>query len=152
MTAGPDWARNMIVQAVADQIPRARRDGLQTQDIAIPGEASEPQPDLVMHERDAFEGPARLIPAPAFTLLVEVVSKSSLHRDYRVKRSMYAAGRLPAYLIIDPLAGRCVLLTEPRGSAEGADHAVERTAEFGDPVPVGPLGVVLDTAEFRTLG
>lgn len=152
MMAGPDWVHNMIVQSVADQIPRERWDRLQTQDIAIPGEASEPQPDLVVYERGAFQGPGRLVPAPAVTLLLEVVSKSSVDRDYRVKRSIYAAGRVPAYLIVDPWAGRCVLLTEPTGGGEGADYAVERISKFGDTVPLDAVGTVLATEEFRTLG
>ncbi|MCT2590387.1 Uma2 family endonuclease [Streptomyces sp. N2-109] len=151
MMAGPDWVHNMIVQSVADQISRERWDRLQTQDIAIPGEASEPQPDLVVYERGAFEGPGRLLPAPAVTLLLEVASKTSVDRDYRVKRSIYAAGRVPAYLIVDPIAGRCVLLTEPTGWGEGADYGVERTSKFGDPVPLDLLGAILETSEFRTL-
>ena len=36
MTAGPDVARNDIVEAVVDQIPRRRWRRLQTQDIAMP--------------------------------------------------------------------------------------------------------------------
>ncbi|RLL66736.1 Uma2 family endonuclease [Streptomyces sp. Z26] len=151
MMAGPDWVHNKIVQSVADQIPRERWDRLQTQDIAIPGEASEPQPDLVVHERGAFEGPGRLVPAPAVTLLLEVVSRTSVHRDHRVKRSIYAAGGVPAYLVVDPLDGRCVLLTEPVGVGDEADYRVERTTKFGEAVPLDLLGVTLDTTEFRTL-
>lgn len=151
MMAGPDWVHNVIVQAVADQIPPSRWHRLQTQDIAIPGEPSEPEPDLVVHERGAFEGPGRLVPAPAVSLLLEVVSKTSVDRDYRLKRSMYAAGRVPAYLIVDPLAGRCVLLTEPTGAGQEADYRVERTTKFGEPMPLDLLGVVLDTGEFKTL-
>ncbi|MEU0395992.1 Uma2 family endonuclease [Streptomyces sp. NPDC006208] len=151
MMAGPDWVHNMIVQSVQDQIPRARWDRLQTQDIAIPGESSEPQPDLVVHEHGAFEGPGRLIPAPAITMVMEVVSKTSADRDYRLKPSMYAAGQVDAYLIVDPFAARCVLLTEPTGSGEAARYQVERTAKFGDPLPVDVLVLTLDTSQFRTL-
>lgn len=151
MMAGPDRVHNGIVESVQDQIPHERWRRLQTQDIAIPSEASEPQPDLVVLERGAVEGPGRLVPASAVTLLLEVVSKSSVDRDYGVKRSIYAAGRVPAYLIIDPMAAHCVLLTEPTGSGEEADYQVERTTKFGDPVPLDVLGVELDTSEFQTL-
>lgn len=92
MTAGPDWVHNSIGTSVMDQIPRDRWFRVQTQDIAIPGEATEPQPDLVVLERGAFEGPGRLVPAPSVTVLLEVVSKSSRDRDDGVKRSVYAAG------------------------------------------------------------
>ncbi|QKV95024.1 Uma2 family endonuclease [Streptomyces sp. NA02950] len=151
MMAGPDWVNNSIVESVVDQIPRAAWHRLQTQDIAIPGEASEPQPDLVVYERGGFEGPGRLVPAPAVTMVVEVISKTSARRDYQDKRSVYAAGQIPAYLIIDPIAAKCVLLTEPKGAGEEADYWTERASEFGDPVTIEALDLTLETDEFHTL-
>ncbi|MCG6493556.1 Uma2 family endonuclease [Kitasatospora sp. A2-31] len=154
MMAGPDLAHNLIVESIVDQIPRARWNRLQTQDLGFTHEASEPQPDLVVIERGSVEAPAQLLPAPAVTLAVEVVSKTSVHRDYHVKREMYAGGAIPAYLIVDPIKGVCVLLTEPsRTTASGLpDYLSERTSKFGEPVPVDLLGVTLDTTEFRTYG
>ncbi|MFI0740954.1 Uma2 family endonuclease [Streptomyces sp. NPDC021100] len=151
MMAGPDWVHNKIVLWTQRQFSLDRWEPLQTQDIAIPGEDSEPQPDLLVMEQGAFEGPGRLVPAAAATLLVEVVSKTSALRDYHQKRSMYAAGRVPAYLIIDPFAAKCVLLTEPFGAGEKADYRTERTSKFGEPVPLDLMGVTLDTSDFRTL-
>jgi Uma2 family endonuclease len=151
MMAGPDWVHNDIIESVVDQIPRAQWQRKQTQDVAIPGETSEPQPDLVVLEHEAFRGPGRLIPAPAVALLLEVVSKNSVDRDYRVKRSMYAVGKVPAYLIIDPLKAQCVLLTEPTGAGEEADYKVERISKFGEPVPIDMLGLSLETEDFPTL-
>ncbi|WP_327676801.1 Uma2 family endonuclease [Kitasatospora sp. NBC_00458] len=153
MTAGPDMVHNWIVEAIVDQIPRARWHRLQTQDVAFPREAGEPQPDLVVIERGAVEGPGRLIPAPAVTVAVEVVSRTSAHRDYHVKREMYAGGPIPVYLIVDPIKGQCVLLTEPMAStASGVpDYWSERTTKFGDPIPLERLGITLDTGDFGTL-
>ncbi|MFJ7999168.1 Uma2 family endonuclease [Streptomyces sp. NPDC096310] len=151
MMAGPDWVHNLIVLFVERQIPIDHWYPVQTQDLSIPGEPAEPQPDLVVVEHGAFEGPGRLVPAPAVTLVLEVVSKTSIDRDYGVKRSIYAAGRVPAYLIIDPTEARCALLTEPTGSGENADYRVERTAKFGDPLPLDMLGIELDTSRFGTL-
>ncbi len=151
MMASPDRVHNWIVQDVQDQIPRDRWDRLQTQDIDIPGEPSEPVPDLVVYERGIITGPGRLIPAPAVTLLLEVVSKTSASRDYTDKKSIYAAGQVPAYLIIDPFDAKCVLLTEPTGAGAGADYSVRRTTKFGDPLPLDVLGITLDTSGFQTL-
>ncbi|WP_030021998.1 Uma2 family endonuclease [Streptomyces monomycini] len=151
MMAGPDMVHNRIVQDVQDQIPRERWERLQTQDVGILEEASEPQPDLVILERGAGPESGRLMPTELITLLVEVVSKTSVDRDYGTKRSIYAAGKIPAYLIIDPIMAHCVLLTEPAGTGEYADYAVQRIAKFGDPVPLDLLGVELDTSEFQTL-
>ncbi|GAA1399247.1 Uma2 family endonuclease [Kitasatospora putterlickiae] len=152
MMAGPDMAHNLIVESIVDQVPRIRWHRLQTQDVAFPADASEPQPDLVVIERGAVKGPGRLVPAPAVTLVVEVVSKTSVLRDYRTKRELYAEGAVPVYLIVDPIKGLCVLLTEPTpaGASGLPDYVAERTTKFGEPVPLDLLGVVLDTSEFRT--
>ncbi|MFF3329651.1 Uma2 family endonuclease [Streptomyces sp. NPDC002888] len=150
MMAGPDVVHNDIVEAVQDQIPRQHWRRLQTQDIAILAETSEPQPDLVVIERGAGPDHGRLMPPEVITMLLEVVSKTSVDRDYGVKRSIYAAAKVPAYLIIDPIMGQCVLLTEPVGSGENADYRRQRITKFGDVTPLEPLGVELDTSEFGT--
>lgn len=151
MMAGPDLVHNEIVEAVQDQIPRKRWRRLQTQDIAILSESSEPQPDLAVLERGVGPDSGRLLPSEMITMLVEVVSKNSVDRDYGIKRSIYAAGKVPAYLIIDPIVAHCVLLTEPLGGGDEADYTVQRITKFGDPVPLELLGMELDTSEFGTL-
>ncbi|MEI5520629.1 Uma2 family endonuclease [Streptomyces brasiliscabiei] len=148
MMAGPDVAHNDIVEAVQDQIPRRSWRRLQTQDIAILEETSEPQPDLVVIERGAGPGHGRLMPSEVITLLVEVVSKTSVDRDYTVKRSIYAAAKIPAYFIIDPIMSQCVLLTEPTGDGEEADYRCQRITKFGDLTPLEPIDIELDTSEF----
>ncbi len=46
-------------------------------------------------------------------LAVEIVSPDSVKRDYRYKRSEYAALEIPEYWIVDPMAAKvCVLLLE----------------------------------------
>ncbi|MGW1889053.1 Uma2 family endonuclease [Streptomyces sp. NPDC002004] len=151
MMAGPDLVHNEIVEAVQDQIPRKRWQRLQTQDIGIPREISEPQPDLVVLERGTGPDSGRLLPSELVTLVVEVVSRTSIDRDYGVKRSIYAAGGVPAYLIIDPVVAHCVLLTEPVGTGEEADYQAQRISKFGDSVPLELLDVELDTREFGIL-
>lgn len=61
-----------------------------------------------------------------------------------------AAGGVPRHLIADPIVGRCALPTGPIGSGEDADHQAERTTRFGDPVPLPPFGIDLETDEFGT--
>ncbi|MFJ7774737.1 Uma2 family endonuclease [Streptomyces yangpuensis] len=152
MMAGPDVVHNLIVLFIARQIPPDRWYPLQTQDVAIPGESSEPQPDLVVVAPEALpEGSGRLLPVQAVSLLVEVVSKTSKVRDHVTKRSIYAAGGVPAYLIVDPFEAKCTLLTEPFGGGDQADYRTARTSKFAEPVPLDGLGVTLDTTEFGTL-
>lgn len=148
MMASPDIVHNRIVVDVQDQIPRQRWSRLQTQDVDVPDEASEPVPDLVVVARDALPESGRLLPSQLVTMVVEVVSKSSVHQDYVVKRSIYAAGAISAYLILDPIMGHCVLLTKPTGQGEDADYLCQEVIKFGDPVPLDLLGLELDTREF----
>ncbi|MFJ4315936.1 Uma2 family endonuclease [Streptomyces lavendulae] len=151
MMAGPDLVHNLIVEDVQDQIPRKRWVRLQTQDVDIVDEASEPVPDLVVLDRQAHPGSGRLLPSQLVTLVVEVVSKTSVDRDYVVKRSIYAAGRVPAYLIVDPIVAQCVLLTVPVGKGDDADYRSQLVSKFGEPLPLEPLGIELDTSDFGTL-
>lgn len=151
MMAGPDLVHNRIVQCVMDQIPRDRYDRLQTQDIGFTHELSEPVPDLTVLPKDAGPASGRLMPVEEVTLLLEVVSKTSIDRDYNVKRSIYAAGHVPAYLIVDPFRAECLLLTEPFGIGERADYKVELVVPFGQPVPLEAVGAELDTSDFGTL-
>ena len=150
LTASPDLMHNANVATVRDQIPRQGWRRLQTQRVAIPEEPSEPQPDLVVIERGAGPDGGSLMPAEVITLLVEVVSTHSIHRDYSVKRSIYAAAQVPGYLIIDPITAQCVLFTEPTGTGEDADYRCRRITQFGDLTPLEPIGIELDTSEFAT--
>ncbi|WP_055589418.1 Uma2 family endonuclease [Peterkaempfera griseoplana] len=152
MMAGPDLVHNMIVTSIMDQIPPSRWLRVQTQDIAIPAETSLPQPDLVVLEHGA-QSRGRLVPSSAVTLVVEVVSATSRHRDCKEKREIYSAGGIPVYLIVDPVLAKCVLLTDPMEvSASGRpDYQDERTARFGAPLPVPALDLTLDTSGFQTI-
>ncbi|MFJ3862378.1 Uma2 family endonuclease [Streptomyces nigra] len=151
MMASPDLVHNMIVEDVLDQIPRMRWSRLQTQDIDIPDEASEPVPDLVVLERAARPASGSLLPSSLVTMVVEVVSRTSIQRDYEIKRSIYAAGKVPVYLIVDPIMAQCVLLTRPVGRRDDADYQRQQVTKFGAPLPLEELGLELDTTEFGTL-
>ena len=151
MMAAPDLVHNRIVADVQDQIPRKRWERLQTTDVDIIGEASEPIPDLLVLERGVAPASGNLVPSQLATLVVEVVSKTSVDRDYGVKRSIYAAGKIPAYLIVDPIVAHCVLLTDPVGEGDQADYRGQWITKFGDPVVLESLDLKLDTSEFGTV-
>ncbi|MFK0730241.1 MAG: Uma2 family endonuclease [Gloeotrichia echinulata GP01] len=51
-------------------------------------------------------------------LIVEVVSPESVKRDYRYKRSEYAALEVPEYWIVDPLEGKISVLLLEEGLYE----------------------------------
>ncbi|MGW5254769.1 Uma2 family endonuclease [Streptomyces sp. NPDC004012] len=149
MMASPDLVHNMIVEDVSDPIPRNRWARLQTQDVDVLDEASEPVPDLVL-ERDLMPRSGRLLPSPLITMVVEVVGETSVARDHEVKRSIYAAGKVPAHLVVDPVMAQCVLLTNPDGEGERADYQTQHVTKFGAGLPLAILGIELDTGEFGT--
>ncbi|MGW0764313.1 Uma2 family endonuclease [Streptomyces sp. NPDC002676] len=149
MTPNAGLVHNLIVTEVQDQIPRERWRRLQNQYVDMIPAGGLVVPDLVVTERGS--GPDHgVMPAGAVSMLLEVVSGSSAHRDYRVKRSIYAAAKLPAYLITDPVMAQCVLLTEPVGTGEDADYRRQRITKFGDLTRLEPIGIELDTSEFAT--
>ncbi|MER6067293.1 Uma2 family endonuclease [Streptomyces sp. NPDC001817] len=151
MMASPDLVHNLIVMLLGRQIPLEHWYSLQTQDVDIVDEASEPVPDLVVVAPEILPASGRLLPASLITMVVEVVSKTSVERDYCVKRSIYAAGGIPVYLIVDPIMAQCVLLTRPEGEGERADYKGQEVKKFGIPVLLEELGVELDTTGFGTL-
>lgn len=51
-------------------------------------------------------------------LIVEVVNPDSVKRDYRYKRSEYAALEVPEYWIVDPLAEKITVLLLEEGLYE----------------------------------
>lgn len=150
MMASPDLVHNVIVMLLGRQIPVDHWYALQTQDIDIVSEASEPVPDLVVVAPETLPASGRLLPSTLITMVVEVVSKTSIDRDYGVKRSIYAAGGVPVYLVVDPVMAQCVVLTEPEGVGEKADYKGQEIWKFGETVPLPALRLDIDTSGFST--
>jgi Uma2 family endonuclease len=85
--------------------------------IAVAGaRATAREPDLMIHSEEsasALDGRAQALlthdmPPPA--LVVEVVSPKQENRDYRHKRTEYAARHIPEYWIVDPIAAKVTVL------------------------------------------
>ncbi|MGJ3245896.1 MAG: Uma2 family endonuclease [Elainellaceae cyanobacterium] len=85
--------------------------------IAVAGaKATAREPDLMIHSEEsatAIAGQTQALlthdmPPPA--LVVEVVSPKQENRDYRHKRSEYAARHIPEYWIVDPIAAKVTVL------------------------------------------
>jgi Uma2 family endonuclease len=69
----------------------------------------------VIHESAIFQSPPLLI--------VEIVSPDSIKRDYRYKRSEYAALEVPEYWIVDPLEVKVTVLSLEEGLYEEVIYA-----------------------------
>lgn len=95
-------------------------------------------PDLVMFSEElakVMEGATRsliLMDMPPPLLVVEVVSPSRENRDYRYKRSEYAARGIAEYWIVDPIAKKVTVL-------EWVEGFYEEQVFTGDEVICSPL-------------
>jgi Uma2 family endonuclease len=85
-----------------------------------------------------------LLPASEALLVVEVVSASSRHDDYKTKRDACALSRIPLYLVIDPETSSLTLFSLP--GEEGYRQVTPLPAGGRIDLPE-PLGFTLDTAE-----
>ena len=104
-------------------------------------------PDLMVLSEElatALEGSRRatiMSDMPPPLLVVEVVSPNQENRDYRYKRSEYAARRIPEYWIVDPIQQRVTVL-------EWVEGLYEEIVYTGESAIVSPvLGVLELTAE-----
>lgn len=85
--------------------------------IAVSGaRATAREPDLLVLSEEtaaALEGAAHCLitqDMPPPSLVVEVVSPKQENRDYRYKRTEYAARQIPEYWIVDPIAQKVTML------------------------------------------
>jgi Uma2 family endonuclease len=63
---------------------------------------------------------------PPPTLVVEVVSPKQEKRDYRYKRSEYAARQIPEYWIVDPILAKVTILELVEGMYEEKVYTAEQ--------------------------
>jgi Uma2 family endonuclease len=107
-------------------------------------------PDLVILSEEgvaALEGATRsivLMDMPPPLLVVEVVSPNQEKRDYRYKRSEYAARGILEYWIVDPIQARVTVL-------EWVEGLYEEQAYTGDMQVISPLLGKLDLTASQVL-
>ncbi|MFD7134123.1 Uma2 family endonuclease [Streptomyces sp. NPDC059894] len=116
-----------------------------TSDVAFPfDEDNEFCPDLAIIPAAEVAKNEGAYSPDLVELVVEVVSKASVRRDYEVKPRWYASRGIANYLIFDPLQGHVVTLWNP-----GPDgYAGRDTIPYGPDLTVdSPLGkITLSTA------
>lgn len=94
-------------------------------EIAVTGaRATFRLPDLMVYSEElvvALEGATRTtvtLDMPPPQLVVEVVSPNQAERDYRFKRSEYAAREIPEYWVVDPIEQRVTIFEWVQGLYE----------------------------------
>jgi Uma2 family endonuclease len=107
-------------------------------------------PDLVVLSDEAalaLEGASRsivLLDMPPPLLVVEVVSPGQEKRDYRYKRSEYAARGIAEYWIIDPMQAKVTVL-------EWVEGLYEEQVYIGDARIISPLLAALELTVSQVL-
>jgi Uma2 family endonuclease len=106
---------------------------------------SEPEPDLALvrgQRRDFLNGNPDPLQAP----LVIEVSDSSLAKDHRWKKRIYARASIPVYWIVNLIDRQVEVYTQPSGASEQPDYAACQI------IPAdGELPVVVDGRELGRL-
>jgi Uma2 family endonuclease len=120
---------------------------MKTEIVVNSSQAGTRLPDLMVLSEElatVLEGNRRstiMLDMPPPLLVVEVVSPHQENRDYRYKRSEYAARWIPEYWIVDPIQQRVTVL-------EWIEGLYEEQVYTGDRAIASPLfGVLTLTAE-----
>ncbi|BCL29923.1 Uma2 family endonuclease [Streptomyces aurantiacus] len=114
-------------------------------DVAFPfDDDNEFCPDLAVIPAEAEDENRSAYPADLIELVVEVVSPSSVRRDYEVKPSWYASRGIANYLVVDPLKGHCVTMWNPGPDGYRGRDVLPYGADLTIDSPLGKLR--LDTA------
>jgi Uma2 family endonuclease len=136
----------ILVYFVQQGIPSDRLT-MKTEIVVTGSRATTRLPDLMVLSEElatALEGSRRstiMLDMPPPLLVVEVVSPRQENRDYRYKRSEYAARWIPEYWIVDPIQQRVTVL-------EWVEGLYEEQVFTGDrPIASPVLGVLELTAE-----
>ncbi|GAA3259108.1 Uma2 family endonuclease [Nonomuraea helvata] len=114
--------------------------------ICIDGPRDSVQPDYVMWSPDCKRWGNELL-SPGVIMAAEVVSPSSVDIDRKEKVRLYALGRVPVYLLIDPLADEpaVTVFSEIKHGA----YQVRNTTLMGTPIKLpAPIDFELDTSIF----
>lgn len=105
-------------------------------------------PDLVVMPRKVLTGPDASVSSAHALLVVEITSKENADDDRGPKRSAYARGGVPLYLLVDRWAddGPAVtLFSEPAG----LHYRSSADVPFGETITIPtPFDVDLDTSGF----
>jgi len=123
---------------------------MKTEIVVNGSRATSRLPDLIVLSEElaiALEGSRRstiTIDMPPPLLVVEVVSPHQENRDYRYKRSEYAARGIAEYWIVDPMQQRVTVL-------EWVEGLYEEVVYTGDSAIASPVLGVLELTAQRLL-
>lgn len=96
---------------------------------------SEPEPDVMVVRGERRQYLDRH-PGPREVALVVEVADTTLQRDRRAKKRLYAQAEIPVYWIINLVESQCKVYTDPSGPAEQPDYRQRQDYGRADTVPL----------------
>jgi Uma2 family endonuclease len=97
------WKASVLVEAF---LPLARERGWRVYpglDVCLPGTREPFEPDFAMAPKDASRWGAREVFTDGLVMVGEIVSPASIEDDREKKPRIYARGRVPIMLLVDPV-------------------------------------------------
>ncbi|MEW1613906.1 MULTISPECIES: Uma2 family endonuclease [unclassified Streptomyces] len=127
MSPQRDTHWRIILAIIKQLLPRFAEDRLLS-DVRIDfGEGNGFAPDIVkLFDQAAKDSRGRWLPEH-IEFVGEVISKGTAAADYGPKKDAYATAGVPAFLIVDPYVGRCLLHSEPKDG----DYHKKLVVDFG---------------------
>ena len=95
---------------------------------------SEPEPDVMVVRGERRQYLNRH-PGPREVALVVEVADTTLQRDRRAKKRLYAQAGIPVYWLINLVENQCEVYTDPSGPAEQPDYRQRQDYGRADTVP-----------------
>ncbi|MBF6046012.1 Uma2 family endonuclease [Streptomyces sp. NRRL B-1677] len=114
--------------------------------LDLPGSDNAFAPDLFKLSDDAERDEKNRWRHQDVEFVLEVISRGTIDNDYGKKKTAYAVGEIPVYLIANPYTGRCHLHTLPKDG----EYWGNLTVEFGQPIDLTDtaLDMTLETDRF----
>ncbi|MFC4058168.1 Uma2 family endonuclease [Planomonospora corallina] len=140
------WTATLLYHALQSLVmERDWRAYVGNVDVCIDGPRDPVEPDFVLAPADCPRWGERELLSSGLFMVAEIVSPGSVANDRERKPGIYATGRIPVMLLVDPVASPATVtvFSNPR---DGAYRTVSRVA-VGDPLHLpAPVDFTLDTA------
>lgn len=116
--------------------------------VCIEGPRDSCTPDYMLSAPDCPRWGRLELLSSGVLMVVEVVSPGSTHTDYHEKPRVYAKGRVPVYLLIDPISDEpgVTVFSKPADDV----YATTTRVTMGSPITLPePVDFELDTSIFK---
>ena len=140
-------SKNLTSEAIRSLLPPGWYVGIEDPVSAFD---SEPEPDLSI-VRGEFRNYPDHAPDPEHVALVIEVAHASPSYDQSIKKRLYARSGFVTYWLINLVASRVEVYTEPTGSIESPDYLQRRDFGPADQVPLMIAGVEVGRVLVRNL-